>query len=377
MRLGPKSRGEPPVDVAAVRAPDLEAPLQPSLPHLDLPNPALDHLSFTVGPPKKARVNDRIRFRQAEIALHESWKSTPLESCFTGSKLDLNLVTASQLASLTPSQLKTLLILLERSQVISEVHNADGTPMSQAEMRLRKLFHRPQRISGAAALVIKALVSGDTQVLVRAMAAAPAAALAVVRGSQRAHELVTGDNLVRILQEMQHSGFGEEPREINPDELDALGSLVSLHLDSARDRKDVDLASAVREVFHELHDADVALRPEVVGILVGAMVSGLAKCDQRTLEHAKHATRVTNHVWAASWLAGPWAGIASTMIVGLGDAYTAFRERSTDLLELARYRRNRLEAHWLQHPPPLWSVQDRETAMAWVDLTIRSNRVPL
>ncbi len=348
------------------------------LPLPDAPLAALESLrTFPTGSDRKIRAEQRVRFREQVVPLHDSWRTTGIGAAISEGKLDLNATTAAQLASLTPSQLKTLMVLLENTNVISEVHAPDGTPMSQAEVRLRRLFHRPQRLSGAEALVIKTLVSGDTEALLRTMASAPAAALKVLHGSKRAHELVTGENLVRILQEMQRSGFGDEPREVNPDELDSLGTLVSIHLNGARDRRDFDLASAVREIFHELHDAQVDLKPEIVGILAGAMVSGLAKCDQRHLDQVEHAQRLTNHVWAASWLAGPWAGVASTMIVGLGDAYTAFRKSKTDLLELARYRRNRLESHWLQHPPANWSAQDRQTAMAWVDLTIRSNRVPL
>ena len=255
------------------------------------------------------------------------------------------------------------------------MHNQRGSKMSMVEVRARQILNQPRKINGATALLVKAILAGDSEVTTRVVSAAPVHALPLAKLKGHAQELVRGDNIVRILHEMRSSAFGEEPREIKPDELDALGTLMKLSFESARDRDDVDLAQAVQMLFYDFHDAKVALTPETTGIVAGAVVAGLAKVDEKSSRMQSHARRVTNHMWAASWLAGPFAGIASSIVVGLGDAYTSFE--NSKMTEMARHRRDRLEAHWLQHPPPGWSFEDRTVAMQWVDLTIRANKVQL
>lgn len=321
------------------------------------------------------RLDEAVRFKAQKVPLHSSWSETGVGRAMGDGALDLNLVTSDMLAELSPSQLKTLTGLLAGTEVTSEVHNARGGRMSKVEVRVRQMLNQPRKINGATALLVKSILSGDIDVTARLVAAAPEHALPVVKLKGQAQELVRGDNMVRILHEMRTSGFGDEPREIKPDELDSLGTLLKLSFEAARDRDDIDLAQSVRMLFHEFQDAKIELNPDTMGILAGAVVAGLAKVDEREHNMQSQAKRVTNHAWAASWLLGPLGGIASSIIVGLGDAYSSLDTQ--EMTDLARQRRNRLEAHWLQHPPPNWTFEDRTTAMQWVDLTIRSNRVQL
>ena len=329
--------------------------------------------AWTRSTPSATAVDESIRFRAQMMPVHASWSKTSVSDAVQDGQLDLNLVSADMLKALSPSQLKTLTGLLARTEVISEIHNPRGGKMSQVEVRARQLLRQPRKINGATALVVKGIRSGDTELIGRLVSAAPEHALPVLKLKGEAQALVRGDSIVRILHEMRTSGFGDEPREIKPDELDSLGTLIKLSLEAARDRDDIDLAESVQMLFYEFHDARIDLSPENTGILAGATVAGLAKVDEKHNVRQTQAKRVTNHVWAASWLAGPFAGIASSIVVGLGDAYASFKDQ--ELTEMARHRRNRLEAHWLQHPPPDWTFDDCTRAMQWVDLTIRSNRV--
>jgi hypothetical protein len=357
--------------------------------------------AFAADGPKKSEpilcaVAD-VSFKGGKLELHPSWKDTALGPAIEKSKLDLDLVTPEMIRSLSADELRVLMECLARVSLPIERRDPEGALLTGVGKMAgaRKIFGKKaldvlakglgstSKESSAIALAQKIWACGDGAALGRLFAASPRSVLPML--DLHAAEILTLEHLPLIMREMRksilpHSSSksGEPLRGLEGAELRALGDLVTKYLSLTADGSAVRVKSAVEHLLASVHDAGADEKPADLGIVCGAVISGLHKhfiALQFSREsRTKWIQNTTNLLWASSALFGNIGAAVAVGLVGLSSMH--MHRSKPEQQNLAAVCQGELQARWLQYPPEHWSKDDVQLGIAWLGSTILSNQRP-
>jgi hypothetical protein len=292
---------------------------------------------------------------------HPSWQNTPLAPAMDGNRLDLDRVTPEMLEALGPTNTNILMDALAGYEVDIGITRGDGSRGST-------------EVSAATALAMRVWGSGDSEAFAKVFAAAPEQVLPYLTGN--GSRVLTAENIALILREMRSSAANAGgPTNLDPSELDALGSLVQVYLERNGGDDPARIQSAMQALMGEI-SSTLEFTPENAGIVAGALTSGMLKHFDK-IEASEELRNniiggVADTLSAAAGGFGPWGAAVGTAIAAAKGIYLA-ADPPENHEEFASRFQGAVQLEWLQNPPAGWSREDVGHAIDWINTTILNN----